>query len=1074
MASKQGSLIGPFWNDDANQHYWYDEVRDVLIRQDGREMSRPSSIPRRSLSSPLTRDGLRESASATKPVYVRTSASALRQQNRPFSSSSVTVDGVITQVEEVFGGKIIKASDPAARVSTHYRTGPNKDITDPALFQEGKRSARYLLKGSGSEGDTEHEFLTFEVVKSPRQFFTVGRVFAILWTEPRDGTLVTDIISTRSPTRGLISSKLRRFVVIREGSTYCSALRITTYSGEGVGKAGINKSEHAIIYCGKNAPVVMESEEPIRGELSMRPDPIRVDADDREDKLDQRSRLDFGKIYTVEHHIKVRSYGQVNQHSMGALVQQFNNCWHTPSTVSSSIAGAGTIYATNSALRRYGMGREQVMTSGGQSRSSSSGYQATRSSTTSSYPALASDTSEGTRAFEGKREAIARRQEWGREQYWSAVEHIMKHDHLSKERAVNIIDARLAQRAGARNQLDKRAADNGDTDDKDYADDDSGYVTTNLDRDHSKAGFHWEAPSSTISTQTHALDRPTKANASTNEIYTRRHSNMTDVRPEFFAAQLNAENLGIALDRTEYPSGPGDPKRRSANEGRPETLHVEAAASLPGLIPSAIDSIIQSFTDQITQDTTLRVPQGNDDNNTTILSDLIEHYASLLSYRAKKEEEKQAVSFVRTNCKDICTRIGQALLPNPGYTPQSRDPETTLQSKAERQVVNSGSIARHHQTTLAKYQSSFNAADHDSIEDDDNEVTTITNFLVTGAEYQWLLARIISILTMDQTAYRKVEAVRQEVLKAMASDVNVGGTQCAIISLRWEPLRYLKENFKKDVDIGDTIVIVGNFSKTYATTCRAYVSKLWQGSGLKVLDIVSRALRLKESKPQIQNDSMELQFWFDTAKTCVRVKAQTLEMCEAIEVLVWMATVCRSPSSSRKIDYCEPLITTCPSKVGEPDLAIAFESTTTLVHDNGSNSTQCWYAMFSGAVIGHGYPTPARSDCDKGMELSVEVLVALVEANTFQHYEGRMLLKGFNSMFAVSRFGRDTGTVQWHFIVSSEPSVRISYNDGLQFPEYGSPPPLQDLISEKYRHFVGWCHNAKVMAGTYYGSSLRR
>jgi hypothetical protein len=56
--------------------------------------------------------------------------------------------------------------------------------------------------------------------------------------------------------------------VIRQtqGAKYCSALPISTYGGQGVGKNGVVKSEHGIIYTGKDVPRLDPNELPRRNE----------------------------------------------------------------------------------------------------------------------------------------------------------------------------------------------------------------------------------------------------------------------------------------------------------------------------------------------------------------------------------------------------------------------------------------------------------------------------------------------------------------------------------------------------------------------------------------------------------------------------------------------------------------------------------------------------------------------------------------------------------------------------------------------------------------------------------------
>ena len=96
-----------------------------------------------------------------------------------------------------------------------------------------------------------------------------------------------------------------------------------TYGGQGVGKPKVKKSDHAIIYSGKSAPSSMRNEQPVRGERGMRPHSIRVVPDNKEEKLDPKSRIDFGKMHTIHHNLKVRPFGMVEAQSIPQLLNQF-------------------------------------------------------------------------------------------------------------------------------------------------------------------------------------------------------------------------------------------------------------------------------------------------------------------------------------------------------------------------------------------------------------------------------------------------------------------------------------------------------------------------------------------------------------------------------------------------------------------------------------------------------------------------------------------------------------------------------------------------------------------------------
>jgi hypothetical protein len=161
-------------------------------------------------------------------------------------------------------------------------------------------------------------------------FFTVGRAFLVLWAEPAGGDATTAVskFEVVNQLGQRVHSKARRFVVIREGQHYCHALPISTYGGRGVAKSRVVKSEHAIIHTGQDAPAPHHTEIPKSGEAPMRPIPIRVDWDNRSERLDPMSRINFGGAHLIQHNIKTKSLGNVHKNSLAALKMQFINVFN--------------------------------------------------------------------------------------------------------------------------------------------------------------------------------------------------------------------------------------------------------------------------------------------------------------------------------------------------------------------------------------------------------------------------------------------------------------------------------------------------------------------------------------------------------------------------------------------------------------------------------------------------------------------------------------------------------------------------------------------------------------------------
>ncbi|KAI7477497.1 hypothetical protein KC351_g8798 [Hortaea werneckii] len=375
MAQPYSTGSQPAWTWDARRqlYYYWDSQSDQFIYTDGLRVPRPSTVPRtfyeqknapaqqnpqyggavstgnytNSPGSPgyiaqgtayrqtqqyLHLHGQTPRSPQAGPSYAQPSASSVQPQQQAIPTLPPSVH---RDTYEQDGVQFVRTFSSASQVQTTVGLQPPERITDQELYNAGGH-AHGLLRGDGRP--EEQLYSSYRVRFST--FFTVGRVFQILWTEPAGatGTQITafeanDRNGNSQDDRSALStvrfgervySKIRRFVVVRGSDKYCSALPIMTYGGQGVAKPGVNKSEHAIIYTGHMAPQPTSHERPTQGQKAMRPLAIRVDADNHE-QLHVMSRIHFGKVYTVEHNVKVKPFGKVHPHFLRALEVQFRS-----------------------------------------------------------------------------------------------------------------------------------------------------------------------------------------------------------------------------------------------------------------------------------------------------------------------------------------------------------------------------------------------------------------------------------------------------------------------------------------------------------------------------------------------------------------------------------------------------------------------------------------------------------------------------------------------------------------------------------------------------------------------------
>jgi len=85
------------------------------------------------------------------------------------------------------------------------------------------------------------------------------------------------------------------------------------------------KSHHAIIYTENKVPQPLDTETTDPRDQLLRP--IRVTSHQKYEKLDPLSRINFHKVYNVEHNVKVYDFGQVHRDSEFWLQYQFKSAW---------------------------------------------------------------------------------------------------------------------------------------------------------------------------------------------------------------------------------------------------------------------------------------------------------------------------------------------------------------------------------------------------------------------------------------------------------------------------------------------------------------------------------------------------------------------------------------------------------------------------------------------------------------------------------------------------------------------------------------------------------------------------
>jgi len=152
------------------------------------------------------------------------------------------------------------------------------------------------------------------------------RVFKTLWHETRgeNNTFGTETI--QGAYGQAVNGSIRRFIVVKNDQGHCLCLPIATYNRQGTLKRGLRAEHHGQIYTSRNPPDLLP------GEPALVKQSIRMVPRNQREELHEASRINYAKIYTVEHNVKCHFVGKIHEDDHNILFEEYNNTVQLPSS----------------------------------------------------------------------------------------------------------------------------------------------------------------------------------------------------------------------------------------------------------------------------------------------------------------------------------------------------------------------------------------------------------------------------------------------------------------------------------------------------------------------------------------------------------------------------------------------------------------------------------------------------------------------------------------------------------------------------------------------------------------------
>lgn len=202
------------------------------------------------------------------------------------------------------------------------------------------------------------------------------------------------------------------------------------------------------------------------------------------------------------------------------------------------------------------------------------------------------------------------------------------------------------------------------------------------------------------------------------------------------------------------------------------------------------------------------------------------------------------------------------------------------------------------------------------------------------------------------------------------------------------------------------------------------------------------------------------------------VIGSTYSIAEIGEQLSWLASALRSSPSSDQVVYCQPRVGKLKafhintSQSGKKHQAAEFHAGITFIVKEKGPATEvngeCWHNLVRNGVVAEGFPISRRPkvgrDCVKGLEIPLQMMARLAQANFVNIFLGSPILKGFSAMLIPSENQEEM--IVWH-LLHNKNGDRISHLDN-------SVPTAKGLTASQLsqtRHILGWCSNARHLAG---------
>ncbi|KAM7213317.1 hypothetical protein V8F06_011328 [Rhypophila decipiens] len=372
--------------------------------------------------------------------------------------------------------------------------------------------------------------------------------------------------------------------------------------------------------------------------------------------------------------------------------------------------------------------------------------------------------------------------------------------------------------------------------------------------------------------------------------------------------------------------------------------------------------------------------------------------------------------------------------------------------------------------------------DSENLHEDDRTYETYRKYLITSPNFSWLLETLkrqtlLSTPTPDTRSY-----IRRRIFRSLSDELRrkePSKTYTVVFHMEWDPLSFIEEQkygMAPYEAIASAITITGSDLEAQALSPNEYFQQTW-GSSSCILRLAQSIARQSPAERCVASallqDQTRVVMESQGSIMRVRVYGSVPSIADVGEQLAWIGAALRPSPGDEEYDgvwYCLPDIKCLDQSASiwevateAPDCLFNIE----FRFDKGKGKEKatngnCWHDMFRNPAVVRGYPISRRTTPAPGLEATLGALVKLIRTDYVTEFDGRIFVKGFSSMLALTE--RMGDFLRWHLFYN--PEGRVSYLDFTDEPNQS----LQEADLESCRHIVGWRPKVKLYAGASDGS----